>query len=1008
MRPWGRSPLAGLGVLLGLLLSCLTAPLSAQTIRGTVTDSASSRPLEGALVLLVGTDKRVVTTANGQYTFANAPTGKTNVRVQMIGYAPQMKAVTLIQGEEATLDFALSLRPVELEEIVSIGYGTVSRDNLATAVSSVGAEDLSGQANASADAGLQGRAPGVQVVQNAGNPGNAVTVRVRGAASLTANTQPLYVVDGVPIESEDISQLGLGGQGIRAVTGLSPEDIATIDVLKDAAAASIYGSRGSNGVVLITTKRGQAGKAAVSFNAYYGSQKATKELDMLTGPQYLAYMREGAANDGYNPDDFFPTSGVNTDWQSQVFRTAPVSGVELAVAGGDERIRYRIAGTWYDQRGIVLASGYRRIGTRVNLDFQANSKLSFTTGLAVSGERNERVEADDNLEGIVGNAIAHEPYLPVRQPDGSFTSTADGLQYPNAVALATYNSTFARTTTVLGNIEARYQALPSLQLTGRAGVDMYTLREEQYASPLVIGTAGAGLNGIAKRGYSVGNRYVFEGFGTWAHTFGSRHAFDATAGSSIELGRRELNFVRGENLSDPKLHEVRNATTVTVFDGTYAENNLVSYFGRANYTLDDRYLAGFTFRVDGASVFAKNTRYGFFPGASLAWVASKEKFLAGSQAITNLKFRASLGRTGNQGIGNYLYQTTSCSSNYGTEPGYYPCRLGNPDLGWEKTTQLDLGLDLELWHGRLNLSADWYRKNTTDLLLDRPIAGSSGYTVVTANIGALRNKGVEFSLTGVPLQPARADGLRIVSTLNMSFNRNKVTALYDNQPFNVGYYDINRVQVGHPLGEFYGYKFTGIDPATGDAQYQDTDGDGSITTADRTFIGQPWPDYTGGLTTTITWKRFDITSFFAFSHGGKVFNAMRVFSDEGGYNYDNKFSDVLSRWRQPGDVTDQPRASFDGTSNARLVSNRWLENAGYLRLADLTIGYELPTRWARSAGFNTARFYVRGQNVFTSTKYKGYNPEVNSNGSSATASVATDFYAYPIARTWSFGLQAGW
>jgi TonB-linked SusC/RagA family outer membrane protein len=1007
--PWS-SRLAALGVLLALVVGAGRA--EAQSVRGTVRDSADGQPLEGAVVTLVGTNRRAQTSANGQYAFDAVAPGRVALRVQIIGYAPQMKTITVIQGEDATVDFALEVRAVQLEEMVAVGYGTVSRDNLATAVSSVTSEEITGQANASADVALQGRAPGVQVVQNAGNPGNAVSVRVRGTASLSANTQPLYVVDGVPVVSEDLSQLDLGGQGVRAITGLSSDDIASIDVLKDAAAASIYGARGSNGVVLITTKRGQTGRSQVTFNGYYGTQSAAKKIDMLTATEYITYMNEAAENDGYGADYFGPVGvadSINTNWQDEVFRTAPISGAELAVSGGSEAVRYRVAGSWFDQKGIVLSSGYRRLGARANLDFVASPKLSFSTSLAITGERNQRVEADDNLEGIVGNAIAHEPYLPVRMPDGSFTSTADGLQYPNAVALARFNQTHARTSTVLGNVEARYQFTPSLAFTGRVGVDLYTLREDQYQSPLVVGTEGAGLGGIAKRAYATSNRYVFDGFFNWNREFsGGQHQLALTAGSSIELNRADNNFVRGEGLSDPTLKEVSNATKVTSFSGTFQEDNLVSVFGRANYTIQEKYLFGLSFRRDGASVFGPDNRYGFFPGASVAWVASREGFLANNRTLSLLKLRASLGRTGNQAIGPYPWQGTACTGNYGDEAGYYPCTFANPSLSWEKTTQLNLGADLELWNGRVLFSADWYNKKTNDLLLSRPVAGNSGYTSYIDNVGALRNRGFEFSLTTVNAQPSRAEGFRWVTTLNFSHNRNEVTELYNDQPFSTGYYDMNRVQVGHPLGAFHGYQFTGVDPATGDALYKDVDGDGSITTADRTFIGDPWPDFTGGFTSTITWKRFDLTGFFQFSKGGKVFNAMRVFSDEGGYNYDNKFADVMDRWRQPGDRTRSPRPSFDGVSDARRISSRFLEDGSYLRLQDVTLGYQLPAALAASAGFANARFYIRAQNLFTITDYTGYNPEVNSNGSTATASVATDFYTYPVARTWSFGIQAGW
>jgi TonB-linked SusC/RagA family outer membrane protein len=1001
MKLWRCTALLALG---------WAAGAEAQTVRGTVTDSTNQRPLEGATVMIVGTSNRAYTNSDGRYELAKTPTGPLVIRAQMIGYAPLVRQATVADGEEVVVDFALPLRPIQLDEVVAIGYGTVARDNLSTAIATITSEEISGQNNASADVALSGRAPGVQVTQNAGNPGNAVSVRVRGVASITASNQPLYVVDGVPIISEDLSQLGLGGQGIRAITGVSSDDIASIDVLKDAASASIYGSRGSNGVVLITTKRGETGRGSVEFNAYYGTQSIAKKLDLLSGPQYLEYMREAAANDGYDPDDWFPQTGANTDWQDAVLRNAAVSGAELAASGGTDKVRYRVSGSWFDQEGIVISSGYRRIGGRANVDFNAHPRLWVSASLGLSGERNDRVEADDNLEGIMGNAIAHEPYFPVRQPDGRFTSLSDGMAYINAVDLAEHNTTRASTTSVLANVEARYDLGRGLLLTGRFGGDLYNLTEEQYQSPLVPGSTGAALGGVAKRGYSNGQRYVFEGFLNYDRLFGGRHQLNLTGGASAEYDRRDNNFVRGEILTDPKLHEVSNATNVTQFSGTYAENRLQSFFGRVNYTLDDRYLFGLSFRRDGASVFGPDRRYGFFPGASFAWVANRESFLANNKTLTGVKLRASLGRTGNQAIGDYPWQTLYCTANYGDEPGYYPCALGNNKLGWEKTTQLNLGFDVEVWNGRASLSFDWYRKRTSDLLLDRPIPGSSGFTEFTGNIGSMQNKGVELVLTAVPIQPARADGFRWVTSANIFTNRNRVTKLYGNQPFSVGYYDMNRVAVGHPLGEFHAYHFTGVDPNTGDATYQDVNGDGQITTEDKTFVGNPWPDFSGGLTTTFTWKRFDLSGFFQFSKGNKIFNAMRVFSDEGGYNYDNKFSNAMKRWRQVGDRTNEPRASFDGLSQARLISDRMIEDGGYLRLQDLTLGYQLPERWAASMRLAHARFYLRGQNLFTSTDYSGFNPEVNSNGSTVTnnGSVATDFYAYPVARTWSFGIQAGW
>ena len=463
-----------------------------------------------------------------------------------------------------------------------------------------------------------------------------------------------------------------------------------------------------------------------------------------------------------------------------------------------------------------------------------------------------------------------------------------------------------------------------------------------------------------------------------------------------------------ETLSDPSLHEVSNATSVTVFLGTPTENNLISAFGRANYSLAEKYLFGVSARIDGSSQFGPDNKYGTFPGASAAWIVSREGFFGQGGAIGLLKLRGSWGYTGNIAGTDFPYQGTNCTSNYGTEAGYYSCSIGNPELSWERTRQVDLGTDLELFDSRVSLTADWYHKKTEDLIVNRPIAGNSGYTSVTTNVGNMVNKGFEFSLTTVNLQSNRADGLRWATTLNMAFNQNEVTELFDGQPFNSGIRNVNRVQEGQPLGAFYGYKFEGVDPATGDAIYKDIDGDGSITSADQTIIGTPWPDFTGGLTSYLTWKGFDLTTFFQFSKGNDVFNAVKIFSLSGGYYYDNSFVEALDRWQKPGDKTNEPRASFDGTSGARLVSNRFVEDGSYLRLQELTVGYQLPTQFAASMGFANARLYLRGQNVFTSTDYSGYSPDVNSNGSTANISLGTDFYSYPQARTWSFGIQAGW
>lgn len=997
-----------------LALGLLGAPGAwAQVLRGTVTDSATQRPLEGALVTMVGTNQRATTRADGEYSFAAVAPGTVSLRVQRIGFEPVTRTVSVADSGETIVDFVLAPRLVQLEEIVSWGYGTEAREDLTAAVSSVGGDAVAGEPVASVDAALLGKAAGVQVIQNAGTPGNGVSVRIRGSASLSASNQPLYVVDGVPMTSERVGQLDFGGQDINGTTGLAMTDIERIDVLKDAAATSIYGSRGSNGVVIITTKRGDAGPARVNFNVSTGVQSLPKQLSMMNSTQYLTYMNEAAARDGYGTD-YFGVVGVddaiNTNWQDAVFRTAPVSNIDAAVSGGSDRLRYRVSGNYFDQDGITIGSGYRRLSGRVNLDFGVSDKVTFSAGLAVSGDNNKRITSDNTTLGAIPNAIGEQPNIPVRLSDGSFSSPADGLRYPNPVAIGRFNTANARASRVLGNFEARGQLTSALTVSGRVGVDFLSLHETRFNSQLVLGSDAERGDGIATDAFNAENRYVFDGFIGYDRRWADQHSLNLTTGTSLELARSSWNYVRGEGMGDPRFNQVGNAAVITGWDGGFAESNLVSYFGRANYAFRERYLLGASFRFDGSSRFGPNTKWGFFPSISAGWVLSDEPFLQGSRLFDQLKLRGSYGLTGNQAVGSYPWQGTACTANYGPVSGLAPCSISNPDLKWERTAQLDLGFDATMLNGRLALTGDWYHKKTNDLLVSRPITTTSGQSTVISNVGNLKNNGVELQLTAQVLRPRSGGSLGWTSTLNLAHNRNEVTKLYGNQPFSAGFSDANRVEVGHPLGEFHLFKFVGVDPQTGDALYRTAAG--GVTTnpsdEDRFFVGTPWPSLTGGLTNTLTWKSVDLSFLFQWSTGAQVYNAVRLYANDGGYYSDNKLSRALNRWQNPGDITDEPRASYDGTSGARLPSSRFVENADYLRLLDVTLGIQLPERLAGSIGFTKARFYITGHNLFTITGYSGYFPDVNASGSTANLDLGTDFYTYPLARTFSVGVQAGW
>ncbi len=998
---------------LTLALAATAPPLGAQgtaSVTGRVIDSLAAQPIAGARVTIAGRPNGTLTDRDGRYLLQGLAAGPATVRVQRIGFAPAEANVTLVDGGAVTQDFTLPTVATVLSEVVVTGYGTTTREEISGAVASVRGEDLKNTPLAGVDAAIQGRAAGVQVIQNAGNPGAGITVRIRGSASISASNQPLYVVDGVPLLRDEFSQLGLGGQDITGVTGLNPDEIENIDILKDAASAAIYGSRASNGIVMITTKRGRASPALVNFGMYYGSQSVPSgnRWDLLTGREYVEYMNEAAENDGYGAQYFGDPNDpnlINTDWQSVMFHDAPVRNLNLSVQGGSDRVQYFVSGSQFNQEGVVFGSGYDRQAARVNVDVNASARLRFKTSLSLARESHQRVENDDTIDGVVTNAIAGTPNVPVRNPDGSFTSQADGLAYSNPLAIATYDQAESRSFRAFGNVEAAYQASSVVTLNGRVGMDVLNLRDLRWLSPFVKGTYSANVDGESIIGNTTANRYVLEGFVDVKPHMSPAWVLGLTGGASVEWNGSELDYLDGIGFAVDQFQYPGNAATVTVYDGGWTGHNLVSFFSRANATWKDKYLLTASLRADGSSRFGENNRYGAFPAVSLGWQLTREPFMQGLARHGDVKLRASYGVTGNQDIAdNFAPRARFSKANYGAAPGIGQRNFGNRDLRWEQTHEMNLGVDMLLLNERVTILADWYRKETQDLLLDRPISGTSGQTTVLQNIGNMENKGFELQLGAAILKPS-AKGLRWNADFNIAWNHNKVLKLFENQPIPVGGYDVGRIDVGHPLGAFYVLHFTGVDPATGDAIFEDVNNDGNINDDDRVYVGSPHPDYWGGFTNQLTWGRFDLRAFLQFVQGQEIFNAISVFANDGGYYTDNKFRRALQRWRQPGDITDEPRASYDGTSGADLISSRYFEDGSYLRLQEVTLRYNLPASISNVVRMKDASLYVSGRNLHTWTKYSGYSPDVNSAGSSTNTELSTEFYAYPSARSFMIGLS---
>jgi len=1013
----GRVRWAWRGVLAALaLVGAIGTPgsgysQSTLSVRGTVTDSATGRPVASAQLTIAGTSLRAVTRESGAYQINGVMSGQITVRIQRIGYAAQDRSVN-VSGNGAVVDFVLRPVPTVLSTIVATGYGNTQRATVTSSIASVDSTAFARIPVASIDNALQGRIAGVQVMQNSGEPGAGVSVRVRGPASLNAGNQPLYVVDGVPMLQGTFEQItSTSGQRMTPISGINPDDIASVDVLKDAAASAIYGSRGSNGVVLITTKRGASGdRFRFSINSYGGTQEVERKVALLNAKEYVTLMNEGRANQGQTPLFAAGTDSVDTDWQDAIFRSARVSDVQASVSGGTNRLRMFLSGANYSQGGIVIGSDYQRQAARLNLDAQASKRLTLSSSIGLTRESNDRVPGDLNLDGLVTNALALQPFSPVRGTSFGYGGISQNLLYSNPVAYAAFSTLNVRTLRAIGNLEARYTPIDRLTITARGGADVYGVDELRWRSPKVDRATSASVGGEGVSGRTSATRYVTEGFANLEALQSSRQQLTLTGGASMERNNSDFNYVSGTGFPTGFERYVRNAAAVSSFDGGATENTLVSYFARANYTLRDRYLLSASVRTDGSSRFGSENRYGVFKALSGAWTLSDESFMAFMSDRASLKLRASYGTTGNQGISDFASRTLATAQPYNGVTGLASSQLGNPGLKWEQTTETDIGMDLSLFDSRITLTADWYDRATDNLLVQRPVPATSGYTSVWDNVGAISNRGFDFALQTAFFRSRERDGFEWNADLNMTFNKNEVTALYDGLPLTatVSGRVTSVAAVGQPLGTFYLFEFLRVDPATGNALFRKADGTETATpvSADLRFVGNPQPKYFGGLTSTMSFKGLDLRGFLQFSQGGKALNMVRIFSDDGGSTRDNKIKSVLNRWQKPGDITDQPR--MGSTSGSRLLSSRFVEDASFVRLGEVTLGYRLPGSLARAMRAENARLYVSGRNLHTWTNYLGFNPDVNSSGANANTVMGVDYYAYPLSRTFTFGVSAGW
>ncbi len=1057
------------------VVSCLLLPTSlvAQAtgrISGTVIDSGASRPLSGARLQVVGTPLGATTNSDGRYTISGVTPGTVEVRVQHIGYAPVTRTLSVSAGQTTSADFVMPVRAIQLESVVSVGYGEQRRRDVTGAVSTVTTEALESSPVATIDQILQGTSPGVQVTTASNEPGGALSIRIRGMSSLTGNSEPLYVVDGFPIENDiEGSAVGDGGRSRTTppnpLVTLNPSDIESISILKDASATAIYGARGANGVVIIVTKQGRGTKPQFTLDTYTGFQSVAKKYDLLNAAEYMDYANEFGKNSStaYTP---FPdsvkqrllASGINTDWQDEVFRQGGVKNLQLSVRGATSAAsptRYALSGGYFDTDGIVLGSGLRRLSTRVNLNQSIGSRVELAGSFTASQARTKSTPTagqQNGNSGAVSAALQYVPILPVMRPDGTYSyintdlnaynSLLDAPQTPNPVSLAREVMDSLHDTRFLGNFYGQVNLTEDLKAKVSVGADFADRGRYTYYPRTTI--RGAQSNGEAIRATSGTGSWVNENTLTYQHTFGA-HDVSLLGGYS-----RQRSDVDGETMSNSNfVSDITGYFDIGAGAQTggpsvssrHTSQTLESYLSRLNYSLLDRYLLTLTYRTDGSSRFARNKKWGDFPSAAVAWRASAEPWFKVS-AVDELKFRGSFGVVGNPSIRPYQALARLGNQTYSfngtTFAGYYPTAVGNPDLTWETTHQVDAGIDLGLWN-RLTVTADYYSKRTTNLLLQISLPFETGFESALANRGALDNKGVELGLDLNIFKPQQKGALGWHANLNLAKNTNKVVDLGgpDRIFADLITTDYNlpgtMIQVGQPIGVFYGFKSAGIirDSAEaakitwknfnnssfkpGDMKVFDIAGktdslgndigpDGLITLADRTAIGDPTPDFTYGLTNTFSWRGVELTGLLQGSHGGKILNVNRI-RTESGPRVNIAHDRWYDRWTPATPDAKYPRIGENpnqvGTNN---FTDNLLEDASYLRLRTVTLSVAIPPSLLRRTSVSGARAYVTGTNLFTITDYSGFDPDVSSQ-SVGNTNRGVDIGAYPLSRGVTLGMS---
>lgn len=973
-------------------------------VSGTVYD-AKGVEVPGANVAVAGTSLGAITDLEGKFSLS-VPGTKSVLRISFIGY----KTAEVTVGNQTEFKITLEDDSKTLDQLVVVGYGTQKKKDVTGAVSSISSESLNlGGATSNVAQAFQGRAAGVQVSQSNSAPGGTTVVRIRGGNSISSTNEPLYIVDGFPSET---------GKEIN------PNDIEDIQILKDASATAIYGARGANGVVIITTKRGKAGKAQVTFDSYYGVQKVSSNYEKMTGLQAMEITNAKNAEKGlpalYTAKDL--ASGINNDWFKMATRNAKVQSYSVTASGGTEATRAALSLNYFNQDGALKNTDFDRYSVRLNLDQTFGKKFKMGANMYGAHTVSKYKNYDGTIvpSNVMYGILSASPAVPAYNADGSY-ARFQGRDNPIAWLLAPTNNVTGNKINL--NAFAEYNITDALSFKVNAGTEYYGYKEGTYLPRDLVD--GEKVKGRATVNDVAFFRNLVEGYFTYIKTFGD-HSINAIAGVSTQDDKNDTHYSAVQNFSsDIYLYNNLGAGTERVSTTSSKINTkIASAYGRVNYGWKDKYLATFTIRRDGSSRFGENNRYGLFPSGSIAWRIGDEDFVKNLNVFSDLKIRASYGITGNDRIGDYVYMTTLSPVNLTLDgnnsyPGMAAKGLPNRNLKWESTGQLDVGFDAEFLNGRISTTFDYYRKKTTDLLMNIPIGDWQGFSSQTVNAGAIRNNGVELSITS---QNINNGSFRWKTTLNVAYNKQRVLDLGGRpyiitqtaNPYGGRGVDFTKLEPGRELSSFYGYVYEGViktgeaygpqpgSPA-GSPKYKDLNNDGKIDASDRTYLGNANPHYTIGFGNDFRYKNWDLNIFMQGALGYSLYNANRLVL-ESGFG-----TDALNRWTTTNQNTDIPQDGYGNISYGGYINSRFIEDASFLRCKMITLGYDLPLA-AKSKV--RVRLYGTVQNLFTITGYSGTDPEVNTKaantGTSANSinlSSGLDYTAFPSYRSYTFGLK---